>query len=229
MMPDILRIHAAEGLPIVLLPAGIDHVGYEGDQTAKHHRNLPLLRRAVDADPDRTYLWFHLGSVLLALDRTTEAEEAWARGVAASRSCHDPGAIDLIVFANLARLRLLDGRPVPDLVEDMVAMAPDDPLTAWVDAHQLMHDHRWDEAIERIEPLTRIDPDTVLHPVLAYERSLFGAQAFDALGCCRFQLGDDEEAAAWFRRAEAADPDDPAHRVKRSLAEARAGSAARSR
>src|SRR5437016_3598694 len=39
----------------------LDHVGYEGDQTHKHERNLPLLRAQLEVEPDNIFNWTHLG------------------------------------------------------------------------------------------------------------------------------------------------------------------------
>jgi len=47
-------------------------------------------------------------------------------------------------------------------------------------------------------------------------------RAWDLLGLCKFQLGDDAGAAEAFRAAEAAAPDVAAYGVRRRLAEARA-------
>ncbi len=69
-------------------PSGlvIDHFGYEGDLDAKYRRNLALLRRELDVDPDRVYLWHDLGCTLAGLGRHDEAEWAWVEAVARVRT-----------------------------------------------------------------------------------------------------------------------------------------------
>ena len=52
----------------------LNHIGYEGDQTRKHHRNLPLLRRQVKAEPDNLFNWHHLARVLAGLGRERQSE-----------------------------------------------------------------------------------------------------------------------------------------------------------
>jgi tetratricopeptide (TPR) repeat protein len=57
---------------------------------------------------------------------------------------------------------------------------------------------------------------------LAYDASIFGANAHAALGLCAFHLGRYAESAAHYARAEAIAPDDAAIRTKRMYAAAKA-------
>jgi hypothetical protein len=231
VVPDIERIVATEGATIIEVPARIDHLGYDGDMTAKRRRNLPLLEDAVTRDPDRTYLWFDLGLSRLGLDDPGGAEQAWADGVRQARAQGRFGPIELLLWAELALLRLRStvtaaeaDRTVDDLVDEMVAAFPDDPLTLWVRANQAMASHRWSDAVDPLERLLAVDADTVVHQVMGYDRGLFGEWAQQALGAVAFHLGDDAAAARWFAAAAAANPDNPEYAVKHRLAAARAGS-----
>src|SRR5207253_5764661 len=76
MRPDILRL-MGEGRTLVEVPAEIDHLGYEGDLTPKHHRNRPLLLHQTEADPGRVYLWLALGLAHEGLGDHEAAEAAW--------------------------------------------------------------------------------------------------------------------------------------------------------
>ena len=90
-MTSVLRdISVREGLPILASLVEICiHPGYDGDQTAKHARNLPLLERATRKEPGRVYYWHHLAETLAALGRPAEALEAAARGLAAAEGDAD--------------------------------------------------------------------------------------------------------------------------------------------
>ena len=57
---------------------------------------------------------------------------------------------------------------------------------------------------------------------LAYDASIFGANAHAALGLCAFRLGRYAESAAHYARAEAIAPDNAAIRAKRLFAAAKA-------
>ncbi len=48
--PDLDALEQALGAKTIDSPAAIVHLGYEGDLTAKHRRNLPLLRAAVETN-----------------------------------------------------------------------------------------------------------------------------------------------------------------------------------
>src|SRR5690606_23075717 len=67
IVPDIqARVDAGEGR-VIETDLEIDHLGYDGDRTRKHRRDLPLLERAVRADPGRAYLWHALGVARMGL------------------------------------------------------------------------------------------------------------------------------------------------------------------
>ena len=221
IMPDLDRIMAAEGTRAEPVPASITHLGYEGDQTAKHLRNLPLLERAVLEHPERTYLWLHLGAVRLALEDPAGADEAWSRAVTITRARGSMSGPAMLAFVDLALHRIRRGHSAADLVADLESLRPDDPLTNWAKAHQAMFEHRWNDAMPLLEALLAIDVET-LSTEVGYNRSIFATFAAHALGSCHFHLDDYARAADLFRRAEADDPANPEYRVKRQLAEARA-------
>jgi tetratricopeptide (TPR) repeat protein len=222
IMFDLDRVIASEGARAVPMPASITHLGYEGDQTAKHRRNLPLLERSVLEYPERTYLWLHLGAIRLAIGDPAGADDAWSHGVAVTRARGSMNGPAMLTFVDLALHRVRSGRSAADLVADLELFRPDDPLTSWAKAHQAMFEQRWADAVPLLEALLDIDL-AELSTEVGYNRSIFGSFAAHALGSCRFHLGDFAEAAELFGRAEAADPTNPEYRVKRELAEARAG------
>ena len=63
----LVRLCREDGLVIRDSAVRITHVGYEGDLTRKHHRNLPLLRQAVEERPWNIYCWQHLAETLDAM------------------------------------------------------------------------------------------------------------------------------------------------------------------
>jgi tetratricopeptide (TPR) repeat protein len=221
MVPDIVRLVADEGAAVIEVPAQIDHHGYDGDQGAKHLRNLPLLQRQIAEDPERIYLWFHLGVVHEGLGDSAAAGAAWAQGVTVARR-HLASGLAVMVFAKLALLRLWCGGDAADLVAEMVEHFPADPFTAWVGAHQAMATGRWQEAVPLLERLLEVDGAEFIHSVVAYDERIFGELAAHCLGLCWFHLGDDAQAEHWFAAAADAAPDVEEYRLKRDLAAARA-------
>src|SRR5262249_21263962 len=84
IVPILRQINLSDGLPIVQSRVEIDHLGYDGDQSHKHARNIALLKTSVRAHPDRVYYWYHLAETLGALGRKQEAMEAAMQGLAAA-------------------------------------------------------------------------------------------------------------------------------------------------
>jgi tetratricopeptide (TPR) repeat protein len=221
MVPDIERLVATQGATVIDVPAQIDHFGYDGDQAAKHHRNLPLLQRQLEDDPNRIFLWFHLGVVHEGLGQSDAAAAAWAQGVDAARRQSEPSPLAVLVYARLALFRLHTGATAAALAAEMRDLFPHDPLTAWVLAHQAMVDGRWDEALPLLEGLASIDGSALIHPVLAYDERMFGEFANHYMGLCWFHLGDDTQAERCFGLAAEAEPHVEEYQRKRQLVASR--------
>lgn len=221
ILPDIDRLVQGRGAAVIDVPGQIDHLGYEGDQLAKHRRNLPLLRRQIENDPERIYLWFHLGVVHDGLGDPAAAEAAWEYGVAAARR-QSSTPLAVLVYAKLALLRLSRGQDAGDLATELSERYPDDPMSTWVAAHQAILCGRWADAIPLLESLMAIDEAAMIHTVLAYDRRLFGEFAAHWLGLCWFHLGNDREAERWFGSAGGLAPAVEEYERKRQLCAARA-------
>jgi tetratricopeptide (TPR) repeat protein len=225
-LPDIQRLVSLHAAEVIETAAQIDHLGYEGDQAAKHRRNRPLLERQLSDEPERIYLWYHLGVVRRGLGDDAGAEAAWAEGVAVARRQLQPAVLGLLVRVELALFRLHAGVEAGDLVEELRVQFPENPLTSWVAAQDAMAHGRWGDAMPLLERLIAIDPTELIDSRVAYDERMFGEFAASSLGTCAFQLGDDATAARWFTRAAQAAPEVLEYRVKRQLAATRATAAA---
>jgi Flp pilus assembly protein TadD len=80
-----------------------------------------------------------------------------------------------------------------------------------------------------MEWLTSLTVEDLIASGASYDERLVSEWAWNLLGLCRFELGDNAGAVDAFRRAEQAAPDNAGYEVRRRLAEARAGSAAPTR
>lgn len=105
----------------------LDHDGYEGDQMAKHRRNLPLLRKEVERIPDRVFLWFHMGLILRDLGDRAGAVDAWRRGAAAARR-QGPGGSVALCHQLLIEDAALHGDPFADLLAEAEELFEDNVL-----------------------------------------------------------------------------------------------------
>lgn len=223
MLAGLHDVAARDGLRIAPSALAIDHVGYEGDQTRKHRRNLPLLRARVAGEPDHVFSWHHLGRVLDALGDPDGAADAWRRGVEAVRRRAEPSPADCLVFGSLLRHRLDHGQADDALLDEARARFPGNYLLIWLDGRRLLAASRLEEAHRAFAALAAVDADTFADDGVAYDARIFGEWAADALGLCCFRLGRFAESAEYYRRAEALAADGAAYRVRRRLAEARAG------
>lgn len=226
MVPDIQRIESTEGLVVRNAQHfRITHHGYEGDQTAKHRRNLPLLERRVEELPDRCYLWNHLGNIRAELGDTAGAQQAWLTGIGVIRSKGLGDRTDVLCYAGYALSLIADGRDVTDLVHEMQSVCPWFRTVDWIAAKNHAGRRRPAEAIPHLERLIETGPDPV-DDSLAYNNAIFTTSAWSLLADCQLATGDIAGAAATMAQAAAADPSDLAAksaavalsaRVRRSL------------
>ncbi len=222
VLPDVHRIVREESARIIDAPIFIEHLGYEGDLTAKHVRNLPLLRKAIKSDPERPYLWHALGEAELALGDAAAAEIAFRQGLAVVRA-GEPSPGDALAYSDLLALHFSDDTELMDaaaLVDEALERHPSDPLILWWAARQRVAESRWDIACRYLEDLIdRGDPDRPRD--LGYDRRLFGEYAWGLLGTIWLIKGQPDKALEYLRQAERSNPEGEEIRAKRLLAEAR--------
>lgn len=217
------RALEAEGKAIGRAALTLDHVGYDGEQRAKHRRNLPLLRRQLARDPGRVYLWHHLGRVLAALGDEAGAAEAWEHGIEAARTRSPPAADAVLPYLELIAWRYRRGEPVDALLDEARSLFPGNLMLLWIEGRKLMDERRYGEAVPLFERLAAIDPEQFVDEASAYDKRIFGPLAHASLGAACFHLGRYADSAAWFARAEAAEPAVRQHALRRRLAELKAG------
>ncbi len=188
MVPDLRRISDGEGLVIGTTDAfRLTHYGYEGDQTRKHRRNLPMLEQRVVEFPERCYLWNHLGNVKLGLGDAEGARAAWSSGISLMRTRGLADRTDVLCYAGLG-LHLIDlGIDVRDLVTEARTLAPWYRTIHWVAAVNHRRQRRYSEAIPELQALIDIGID-VIDDALAYNNDMFTHWAWDALADCRASL-----------------------------------------
>ncbi len=214
MVPDILRVVRTEGLPIGTSDVfRLLHDGYEGDQTAKHQRNLPLLERRVTELPYRVYLWNHIGNIRQALGDDDGAVAAWAEGVEVVRRFGVVDRTDVLVYSGLGLHQISRGRDVTALLDELAILAPWYKTTPWMRACNHRRQGRHADAIAPLRTLIAMGPDTI-DPSLAYNNAMFTEWAWEALADSLLRCGDRAGAAAVWAEAAAARPERFDYRVK---------------
>jgi hypothetical protein len=201
MMPSIHALVASGAGRIGTSGLTIDHIGYDGDQSHKLDRNERLLRKQIAADPRRTYLWWHLGTVERDRGHLPAAEAAWTQGVALVRAKTAPEPEDALCFIELAKLRLARSEDALSLIAEAELACPDNWLLLWLRAKALVAACRDAEALPLFEALSQVDADTLVAPV-AFDRRLFGPWALAEMGHCAFRLRRFDDCARYYRLAE---------------------------
>ena len=219
--PDLDRILRAGKGACGPSDLAIDHLGYDEGRRRKADRDLPLLQKELLADPERVYLWWHLGVVYRETGRMADAETAWMRGVdtVRRRGSDQPDAV--LCHIELAKLRLQRGDDVTTLVDESLRLSPDNLLLLWLQARGLAVAGRHAAAIPVFARLGSVDPDTLLSDI-SYDRRILGADALAEAGYCAFLTGDYRQSEAWYRRAALLAPGRLEFSVKQRFAAARA-------
>jgi len=222
VVPAIHAVAASDQRPIGLCGLQLTHVGYEGDQTRKHRRNLPLLRRQVRAEPENLFNWHHLARVLAGLGRPQASERVLLHAIeiAAAKPFIDPCGV--LAYGDLIAIRHGRGEDVTDLLAEARGRYPRNCLLVWQEARALTTDGRHEEAIAAFDWLLSVDTRRLPDEGPAYDARLFGELAHEGRGLCLFRLGRYQDAEQAYAQAARCAPDKPEYLVKRNLALARA-------
>lgn len=196
---------AARGLGIGQLDVRIDHFGYDGDQSHKHPRNLPLLLEGIATTPTRPYYWYHLAETYAALGQREEALAAGERGLAISGATADEKeAADVNLVAQaVARLRIEAGLDPSAVIEAALQRYPGDHAMQFLKARWLFGAGRPSEALPVLDALLAIDPATLPPSLMAFDERIFGSLAREVKAAALVRLGDLAGAGALLRQAAA--------------------------
>jgi glycosyltransferase involved in cell wall biosynthesis len=211
---------AADGRPIGVCDLTLDHVGYAGDQTRKHQRNLALLRAQLAVEPDNIFDWRHLAHVLFALGEPEEAERALEHAVRLAR--HDWNEHGGAAWADLACLRYERGDDVTELLAEGRARWPRNWALVWTEGQIDLHKGRFEAALACFRRLLQVDTASIPLDGVGYDERLFGSAAHAAIGAALFRSGRYTEAADAYAAAQELEPDDAELAAKRRVAESRA-------
>jgi len=220
--PDIHRLLKTGHKRMEHSSVGIDHLGYEGDITHKHQRNLPLLEKAVIDDPDRVYLRYTLGEALLGLGREKEGVaqlEAAAR--LADKFADSPKQL---VDGILASIKLIvhklpnDPAEASRMAEKALAHFPDLPILRYLQARCMFEvaGSAYDPqlVIEEMDALLTQDAEAYHHPLIAFTQECFRSLPWSLKGAVYAREKDVKRAAAAFQTAADLDPSAEEHRIK---------------
>ena len=227
VVPAIVRVAEEDGRAIGAADLLLQHLGYEGDQTRKHHRNLPLLRRQLEIEPENLFAWNHLARILEALGDTDEAEVALVRAIETARSAasgpHSPmDRLACLSYGDLIRLRNDRGADTDELLAEALAVFPDNCVLLLFDARRLIDQGDYAAALEPLDQVLRFDWASDPGDPPAYDAPIVGELPWASRGLCLFRLEAYAEAAEAYAAAARCAPEDPSYPVKAALARSRA-------
>ena len=207
IIPAVERVCREDGVSVAdQYEVTITHLGYQGDLSRKHQRNLPLLRQAVLEDPGRVYLYLDLGSTLEGLGLYKDAEEALRAGLclAAGSSTSMQSKVEGSLCANLLSnilLRRGEAKQALDISLSGLELYADNLALQRARANALLALDRCRDAIAAIEPVTVNNTEQFFDPRLAYPKSMFEVDFPVILATAYFQLGAYARAADYFDQA----------------------------
>lgn len=216
ILPGVRKVCAAEGKSIGTSDIALRHVGYEGDLTHKHHRNLPLLELAVQERPDRLYCWYHLGETLGELGRLDEAEAALRRGITIGKTRDDPQDVagTSLCYQRLATIADKRGEdPRPVIIEGLQNW-PDDYCLRLLAAKAEVELGDPADALAQLADLADIDASSFFDPLISYDRRTFSLWPHALMGIANLKLGRYAASEASFRRAAASADASAAERIE---------------
>ena len=229
IIPAVQAACASDARSIRTSTVTLHHVGYEGDLSHKHDRNLPMLERAVQEQPERLYCWCHLGETLGELGRHDAAEQALRHGIALGVR-HDTAQNRVeasLCYQRLAKVLAERGDDPRAVIAEGIRKRPDDHCLRLLAAKAEIELGDPAAALPELGALAAIDADSFYDPLIAYDRRTFSVWPLALAGVANFRLGRFADASAAFLRAagarDAAADEQQEYTVKARLAAARAG------
>jgi tetratricopeptide (TPR) repeat protein len=222
IVPSLLRIEEEEGLPIVPSRVEVDHFGYEGDQSHKHRRNLPLLKQSVKIQPERIRYWHDLAEALTALGQKQEALQVALEGLRIAEAMlrsQEAGASQLRQV--IARLYMENGDDPLEIIQIGLRAVPDDYGLMFLKGHALLRASQFPQVLEIAKSLRSVKPDSLYHGKIAFDSRIFREHACELAALASLAMGDRNAAARYYAEAASFAPDDMTLRLKAAALQGR--------
>ncbi len=222
--PALTEYQAAHGGTICNVLLEMEHFGYEDNHARKNERNLPLLEKALEADPERIFSWCHLASIHLEQGRPEQAVDAWRKAIELVRRREYSMQDDPLPWVGLIQFEMTRQGHVSELLDEALARFPSDLQFSWLKGRFLMERDRFAEAISFFERLAQAGETGVFNRDASYDVRMLGVLAYENLATCHFRLHGWKEATRYYDLALAKEPRRMDLRAKRSVAYNKAGS-----
>ena len=216
--PALAEYAARTGARIGKSALVLDHKGYEGNLEKKHARNVPLLLKGLEHEPDRVYFWCHLASTYLDMKEPDRAKEAWMKALEIVRKRGPRLPEDILPY--LALIHHTDfGCDTDALLAEALNLFQSSVQVQWLRARKLMNDGAFEQAILAFERIVERGNNADYDRDMAHDLRLFSVFAYDCLATCHFRLRQYSASRHYYDLAARHEPDRLEYRVKRSLCE----------
>ena len=215
--PALLEYRARHGGDISFSRMVLDHEGYETNQEMKHERNLPLLLKGLEQEPDRVYSWCHLANIYTARQEPDRARDAWDQALRIVRNRGVQAPEDLLPYLGHIERGLQHHEDVSSLVEEASSLFPSSVRLEWLRGRMLMSQGKFTSAIEKFENLIAWGASGRYERWFAHDLRYFGAYAYHAIATCYFRLGDYNRSCQYYALAAKDEPENLEYRVKQAL------------
>lgn len=197
VMPSINALVAQGSWEIGEASVAMEHLGYEGNQSHKHHRNLPLLLDCVKSHPERVYYWYHLAETCAALGQMEDARKAARSGIAAAKAnpSEKSRADAAMLYHLLARSDLAEGKDPVLLLEEGLLQTTDNFALLLLLAQRNLAAGEPSGALKLAERLLGVDAAALRPGLLSYNEDIFGRFALEVKFSALLRLGRPVEAA----------------------------------
>jgi tetratricopeptide (TPR) repeat protein len=197
----------------------LDHEGYAGDQSAKNARNLPLLVKSLEQDPERVYSWCHLASIHMDRKEPELAKQAWLTALDLVRKRPALAPEDILPYLALIHYSSDFGCDSDSLLAEALSQFQSSVQLEWLQARKLMNEGRFEEAIVGFQQVVDRGKSCDYDDYIAHDPKLFSVFSYDCIAACHFRLRQYSESRHYYDLAARHEPDRLEYRVKRALCE----------
>jgi tetratricopeptide (TPR) repeat protein len=201
----------------------LDHRHDSAARSAKHARDLRLLEQALEDDSNNVLYWTDLGRARAGLGDTAGALDAFHQALDRVRRTSGRRVTDSLPYSDTLEYMAAGDTRRRALLEEALARFPQNQLLTWRHAEMLVAERRFAEAEPILRGLAGTNVEGDAASDLAYDRRIFDEFAYGALATCCYALGRWAEAAEWYGRAAALQPESVEYRAKHLVTLRRSG------
>lgn len=172
-LPDINALAAQRNQRLQPIALHMQHFGYEGDQTKKHLRNLPLLEQQSQLTPRKINILNQLARIHFELGNLEEAEKVWRTALQVVEKDGEKEVTDVVIFASYADLLMAKSIDAEPLIAQGRQLRPDYLVLHLAAARNHLKMGRYEEAIKEARALLTYAEKPPVDSRFAYNMTMF--------------------------------------------------------